>query len=210
MTAYALPIPAAGSLENYIQTVNSFPILTQEQETALGRRLRDSGDLSAARELVVSHLRVVVAIARGYMGYGLNQADLIQEGNIGLMKAVKRFDPERGVRLVSFAVHWIRAEMHEFILRNWRIVKVATTKAQRKLFFNLRSLKPGLGALGLSEAKKIAKQLGVKTEEVVEMETRLSGQDVALEPLHDDDDEAAFAPIAYLTSGETEPHTHME
>src|SRR5512132_3977384 len=151
MNAYTLPIPSAsGSLESYIQTVNRFPILTQEQETRLARRLRDHGDLEAARQLVMSHLRVVVAIARGYMGYGLNQADLIQEGNIGLMKAVKRFDPERGVRLVSFAVHWIRAEIHEFILRNWRIVKVATTKAQRKLFFNLRSLKPGLGAMGSS------------------------------------------------------------
>src|SRR5687767_8595462 len=170
MTALALPIPAAASLESYIQTVNSFPILTQEQETSLARRLRDANDLEAARELVVSHLRVVVSTARGYMGYGLQQADLIQEGNIGLMKAVKRFDPERGVRLVSFAVHWIRAEIHEFILRNWRIVKVATTKAQRKLFFNLRSLKKGLGALGGTEAKAIAKQLGVKPEEVVEME----------------------------------------
>jgi RNA polymerase sigma-32 factor len=210
MTAYALPIPAAGSLENYIQTVNSFPILTQEQETALGRRLRDTDDLSAARELVLSHLRVVVAIARGYMGYGLNQADLIQEGNIGLMKAVKRFDPERGVRLVSFAVHWIRAEIHEFILRNWRIVKVATTKAQRKLFFNLRSLKPGLGAIGLSDAKKIAKQLGVKPSEVVEMETRLSGQDVALEPVGDDDDDNAFAPIAYLAAEAAEPGVLIE
>jgi RNA polymerase sigma-32 factor len=210
MTAYALPIPAAGSLENYIQTVNSFPILTQEQETALGRRLRDHDDLSAARELVVSHLRVVVAIARGYMGYGLNQADLIQEGNIGLMKAVKRFDPERGVRLVSFAVHWIRAEMHEFILRNWRIVKVATTKAQRKLFFNLRSLKQGLGAMGASDAKKIATQLGVKAEEVVEMETRLSGQDVSLEPAGEEDEDSTFAPIAYLAAEEAEPAVLME
>jgi RNA polymerase sigma-32 factor len=210
MTAFALPIPAAGSLENYIQTVNSFPILTQEQETALGRRLRDSDDLSAARELVVSHLRVVVAIARGYMGYGLNQADLIQEGNIGLMKAVKRFDPERGVRLVSFAVHWIRAEIHEFILRNWRIVKVATTKAQRKLFFNLRSLKPGLGAVGLSDAKKIAKQLGVKPAEVVEMETRLSGHDVSLEPAGEDDEDNVFAPIAYLAAEGAEPGVLIE
>jgi RNA polymerase sigma-32 factor len=210
MSAYALPIPAAGSLDNYIQTVNSFPILTQEQETALARRLRDNDDLAAARELVVSHLRVVVAIARGYMGYGLNQADLIQEGNIGLMKAVKRFDPERGVRLVSFAVHWIRAEIHEFILRNWRIVKVSTTKAQRKLFFNLRSLKQGLGAMGLSDAKKIAKQLGVKTEEVVEMETRLSGQDVALEPAGEDDEDNTFAPIAYLAADEAEPGLLLE
>jgi RNA polymerase sigma-32 factor len=210
MTAYALPIPAAGSLENYIQTINSFPILTQEQETALGRKLRDHNDLSAARELVVSHLRVVVAIARGYMGYGLNQADLIQEGNIGLMKAVKRFDPERGVRLVSFAVHWIRAEIHEFILRNWRIVKVATTKAQRKLFFNLRSLKQGLGAVGASDAKRIAKQLGVKAEEVVEMETRLSGQDIALEPLGEDDEDSSFAPIGYLASEDAEPAVLIE
>jgi RNA polymerase sigma-32 factor len=210
MTAYALPIPAAGSLENYIQTVNSVPILSQERETALGRRLRDSEDLGAARELVVSHLRVVVAIARGYMGYGLNQADLIQEGNIGLMKAVKRFDPERGVRLVSFAVHWIRAEIHEFILRNWRIVKVATTKAQRKLFFNLRSLKQGLGAMGTSDAKKIADRLGVKPAEVVEMETRLSGQDVSLEPLGEDDEDNTFAPIAYLAADEAEPGALIE
>src|SRR5262245_42077148 len=142
MTAYALSIPsAAASLDSYVQTVNSFPILTQDQETALARRLRETDDVEAPRQLVLSHLRVVVAIARGYLGYGLPQSDLIQEGNIGLMKAVKRFDPERGVRLVSFAVHWIRAEMHEFILRNWRLVKIATTKAQRKLFFNLRSLK---------------------------------------------------------------------
>jgi RNA polymerase sigma-32 factor len=210
MTAYALPIPAAASLDSYIQTVNSFPLLSQEQETSLARRLRDHEDLEAARELVLSHLRVVVSIARGYMGYGLNQADLIQEGNIGLMKAVKRFDPERGVRLVSFAVHWIRAEIHEFILRNWRIVKVATTKAQRKLFFNLRSLKSGLGAMGLSDAKKIAKQLGVKAEEVVEMETRLSGQDVSLEPVNDNDEETAYAPIAYLASDDVEPGLRME
>ena len=205
MTGYALPIPAAGSLETYIQTVNSFPILTQERESALARSLRDRDDLEAARELVLSHLRVVVAISRGYMGYGLNQADLIQEGNIGLMKAVKRFDPERGVRLVSFAVHWIRAEIHEFVLRNWRIVKVATTKAQRKLFFNLRSLKQGLGAMGMSDAKKIAKQLGVKPSEVIEMETRLSGQDVALEPAGEDDEDGSFAPIAYLAADEAEP-----
>ncbi|MGZ8263477.1 MAG: RNA polymerase sigma factor RpoH [Burkholderiales bacterium] len=210
MTAYALPIPAAGSLESYVQTVNSFPILTQEQETTYARRLRDQDDLAAARELVLSHLRVVVAIARGYMGYGLPQADLIQEGNIGLMKAVKRFDPDRGVRLVSFAVHWIRAEIHEFILRNWRIVKVATTKAQRKLFFNLRSLKQGLGPLGTSDVKAIAKQLGVKAEEVVEMETRLSGQDVALEPLSEDADESNFAPIAYLAAEDAEPGVLIE
>jgi RNA polymerase sigma-32 factor len=210
MAAFALPIPAAGSLETYVQTVNSFPILTQERETALGRQFRDTEDLAAARELVVSHLRVVVSIARGYMGYGLQQADLIQEGNIGLMKAVKRFDPERGVRLVSFAVHWIRAEIHEFILRNWRIVKVATTKAQRKLFFNLRSLKPGLGALGTSDVKKIAEQLGVKPEEVVEMETRLGGQDVALEPVGEDDEDTPFAPIAYLAAEDAEPGVQLE
>ena len=210
MTAYALPIPAAGSLETYVQTVNSFPLLTQEQETAYARKFRAQEDLEAARQLVVSHLRVVVAIARGYMGYGLPQADLIQEGNIGLMKAVKRFDPERGVRLVSFAVHWIRAEIHEFILRNWRIVKVATTKAQRKLFFNLRSLKQGLGTLGKSDVKAIAKELGVKAEEVVEMETRLSGQDVALEPISSDDEENTFAPIAYLAAEDAEPGVLIE
>jgi RNA polymerase sigma-32 factor len=209
MTAHALPIPAANSLESYVQTVNRFPLLTQEQETAYARNFRTQGDLEAARQLVLSHLRVVVAISRGYMGYGLPQADLIQEGNIGLMKAVKRFDPERGVRLVSFAVHWIRAEIHEFILRNWRIVKVATTKAQRKLFFNLRSMKQGLGTLGASEVKAIAKELGVKAEEVVEMETRLSGQDVALEPLTDDE-ENTFAPIAYLAAEESEPGVLIE
>jgi RNA polymerase sigma-32 factor len=209
MTAHALPIPAAASLESYIQTINSFPILTQEQETDYGRRFQKDGDLDAARELVLSHLRVVVSIARGYMGYGLQHADLIQEGNIGLMKAVKRFDPERGVRLVSFAVHWIRAEIHEFILRNWRIVKVATTKAQRKLFFNLRSMKQGLGTMGAADVKAIASQLGVKAEEVVEMETRLSGQDVSLEPSSDDDDEA-YTPIAYLTAGEAEPGVLIE
>src|SRR5688572_26138735 len=210
MTAYALPIPAAGSLDTYIQTVNRFPILTQERETALARRLRDANDLEAARELVLSHLRVVVAISRGYMGYGLQQADLIQEGNIGLMKAVKRFDPERGVRLVSFAVHWVRAEIHEFILRNWRIVKVATTKAQRKLFFNLRSLKQGLGTMGASDVRAIAKELGVKDAEVVEMETRLSGQDVALEPVGDDDEDTAYAPIAYLAAENAEPGALIE
>src|SRR5688572_14035672 len=175
MTVTALPMPAAGSLDTYIQTVNSFPILTQEQETQYARRFREHDDLASARELVVSHLRVVVAIARGYIGYGLPQADLIQEGNIGLMKAVKRFDPDRGVRLVSFAVHWIRAEMHEFILRNWRIVKVATTKAQRKLFFNLRSMKSGLAPFSTDDIERVAAELRVKPEEVVEMETRLAG-----------------------------------
>src|SRR4030081_3456810 len=163
MTSFALPIPSAtGSLDSYIQTVNRFPMLSQREETDLARRLRDSEDLEAARQLIVSHLRVVVSVARGYMGYGLPQADLIQEGNIGLMKAVKRFDPERGVRLVSFAVHWIRAEMHEFILRNWRMVKIATTKAQRKLFFNLRSMKPPFGSLSPRELKEVARVLNVK------------------------------------------------
>ena len=210
MSSYALPIPSvAGSLENYIQTVNSFPILTQEREMDLARRFRREDDLEAARELVLSHLRVVVAIARGYMGYGLPQADLIQEGNIGLMKAVKRFDPERGVRLVSFAVHWIRAEMHEFVLRNWRMVKIATTKAQRKLFFNLRSLKHSLNTLGAEEVRAMARQLGVKPEEVVEMETRLGGQDIALEPLGNDDDDA-YAPIAYLAAEDAEPGRLLE
>jgi RNA polymerase sigma-32 factor len=210
MTSYALPMPsAAGSLETYIQTVNSFPILTQEQEVELARRFRKQEDLECARQLVLSHLRVVVAIARGYLGYGLPQADLIQEGNIGLMKAVKRFDPERGVRLVSFAVHWIRAEIHEFILRNWRIVKIATTKAQRKLFFNLRSLKQGLGTMGFEEVSAVAKQLGVKPEEVVEMETRLGGQDIALEPAGTDDEET-YAPIAWLAAEDAEPGRLIE
>ena len=210
MTSYALPMPSvAVSLESYIQSVNAFPILTLQEEIDLARRLQREGDLDAARQLVLSHLRVVVAIARGYTGYGLPQADLIQEGNIGLMKAVKRFDPERGVRLVSFAVHWIRAEMHEFILRNWRIVKVATTKAQRKLFFNLRSLKQGLGSLGVEDVKAIARQLRVKPEEVVEMETRMGGQDMALDPSGDDEDEA-YAPIAYLAAEDAEPGRILE
>jgi RNA polymerase sigma-32 factor len=210
MSSLTLPVPSAvGSLETYVQTVNRFPLLTQEQEQDYARRLRDTGDLEAARQLVLSHLRVVVALSRGYLGYGLPQADLIQEGNIGLMKAVKRFDPTRGVRLVSFAVHWIRAEMHEYILRNWRMVKVATTKAQRKLFFNLRSLKRSFNSLGTDEAKAIAQQLGVKPEEVSEMEMRLSGQDVPLEPGGDDDDEA-FGPIAYLPAENAEPSRLLE
>src|SRR6187399_2832473 len=210
MSTLALPMPSAGgSLDTYIHSVGRFPFLTQEQETGYARRFRDSGDLDAARELVVSHLRVVVAIARGYMGYGLPQSDLIQEGNIGLMKAVKRFDPERGVRLVSFAIHWIKAEMHEFILRNWRLVKIATTKAQRKLFFNLRSMKSGLNTLSHDEVKAMAATLGVKPAEVVEMETRLGGQDVALEPLNDDGEES-YAPIAYLADANAEPGRALE
>ena len=200
---------AGGSLESYIHSVSRFQFLTQEQETSYARRYRDHDDLDAARELVVSHLRVVVSIARGYMGYGLPQSDLIQEGNIGLMKAVKRFDPERGVRLVSFAMHWIRAEMHEFILRNWRIVKIATTKAQRKLFFNLRSMKQGLNTLGSDDVKAIAGKLGVKAEEVVEMETRLGGRDIALEPSSDTDEES-YGPISYLAAEDAEPGLVIE
>src|SRR5512140_801202 len=179
-TALTFPTPASlGSLDSYIQSVNRFPLLTAEQEVELGRRLQRDNDLGAARELVLSHLRLVVAVSRNYMGYGLPQADLIQEGNVGLMKAVRRFDPERGVRLVSFALHWIRAEIHEHILRNWRLVKIATTKAQRKLFFNLRSMKGSTAALTHTQAAAIAKELGVKPEEVFEMETRLTGKDIS-------------------------------
>ena len=204
-----LPVPSmVGSLETYIATVNRFPLLTAEDELRLARKLRDENDIDAARALVVSHLRLVVAIARGYLGYGLPHADLIQEGNIGLMKAVKRFDPERNVRLVSFAIHWIKAEMHEFILKNWRLVKIATTKAQRKLFFNLRSMKKSLGPLSQDAVDDMAKQLRVKPEEVREMETRLSGQDVALEAT--DDDEDSYAPIAYLTDLDNEPSKLLE
>ena len=205
-----LPVPSlVGSLETYIATVNRFPLLTAEEELRLARKLRDENDIDAARALVVSHLRVVVAIARGYLGYGLPHADLIQEGNIGLMKAVKRFDPERNVRLVSFAIHWIKAEMHEFILKNWRLVKIATTKAQRKLFFNLRSMKKGLGPLSQDAIEDMARQLRVKPEEVREMEMRISGQDIALENSNDDDDQS-YAPIAYLTDADNEPSKMLE
>jgi RNA polymerase sigma-32 factor len=198
-----LPIPSAvGSLDSYVAAVNRFPILSAEDELRLARQFRDDENLDAARQLVLSHLRLVVAIARGYMGYGLPQGDLIQEGNIGLMKAVKRFDPERGVRLVSFAIHWIKAEIHEFVLRNWRLVRVATTKAQRKLFFNLRSMKSGLEPLTQSQIKDIAKKLSVKPEEVVEMETRLAGQDIALES---DQDEDRYAPIEHLADAGPRP-----
>src|SRR2546423_7450815 len=204
-TTLAFPTPASlGSLAHYIQAVNRFPLRAAEQETEFGRRLQRDGDLDAARQLVLSHLRLVVAVSRNYLGYGLPQADLIQEGNIGLMKAVRRFDPERGVRLVSFALHWIRAEIHEHILRNWRLVKIATTKAQRKLFFNLRSMKAGPGALTRKEALSIAKDLGVKPEEVVEMETRLSGQDVALDPQPGEEGEV-MTPSAYLTTSDDDP-----
>ena len=212
MTAQALnfPVPSTlGSLESYVQAVNRFPLLSAEQERDLAVRLRDDNDVDAARQLVLSHLRLVVAIARGYMGYGLSHADLIQEGNVGLMKAVKRFDPERGVRLVSFAVHWIKAEIHEFILKNWRLVKVATTKAQRKLFFNLRSMKQGTGSLSASEVEEMARTLNVNASDVREMETRLYGQDMALEPGVDDDDDS-FAPIAYLAAPDAEPTRHLE
>jgi RNA polymerase sigma-32 factor len=206
----ALPVPSAvGSLDHYVQTVNRFPLLTQDEELQLARKLRDEGDLDAARRLVLSHLRVVVAIARGYLGYGLPHGDLIQEGNIGLMKAVKRFDPERGVRLVSFAIHWIKAEMHEFILRNWRLVRIATTKAQRKLFFNLRSMKPGLEPLTQDQIRDVADTLNVKPEEVAEMEMRLSGQELALEPSVDDDEDT-YAPIAYLADPQDEPSGLVE
>ncbi len=204
MTTALMPVVSASSLEAYIQSVNRYPLLSLEEEQDLARRWHDTQDVDAARKLVVSHLRVVVSVARHYMGYGLPQADLIQEGNIGLMKAVKRFDPDRGVRLVSFALHWIKAEIHEYILKNWRLVKVATTKAQRKLFFNLRSMKQGLGSLGATETARIAKVLGVKPEEVREMETRLSGQDIGLDPTVDDGEES-YSPIAYLASPEDSP-----
>ena len=197
-----------GSLESYIQSANSFPILTQEEESNLARRLWNYGDIEAAQQLILSHLRFVVAIARGYKGYGLPQADLIKEGNIGLMKAVKRFDPERGVRLVSFAVHWIKAEIHEFIMRNWRLVKIATTKQQRKLFFNLRSMKQGLDTMNPQEVDAMATQLGVKPEEVVEMEKRFNGSDISLEPMSDDEDDT-YSPISYLTDG-AEPSQILE
>ena len=204
--SYALtfPVPATGSLDQYIQSVNRMPMLSEQQEVDLATRLRDDGDVDAARQLVMSHLRVVVAIARGYLGYGLPHADLIQEGNIGLMKAVKRFDPTRGVRLVSFAIHWIKAEIHEYIIKNWRLVKIATTKAQRKLFFNLRGMKKDSTTLQPAEVQSIATQLGVKPEEVVEMETRLTGRDIPLDAGSDDDDER-FAPIAYLPDPHAEP-----
>ena len=203
----SMPMPT-GSLEAYIQTVNRFPILSAEEERRLALRFRDHGDLEAARALVLSHLRLVVAIARGYLGYGLPHADLIQEGNIGLMKAVKRFDPDRGVRLVSFAIHWIKAEIHEYILRNWRLVKVATTKAQRKLFFNLRSMKKGLAPMSRADVERVAEELKVKPEEVVEMETRLSGQELAFEG--DRDDEESYAPVHYLADEAAEPFRVLE
>ncbi|WP_076593253.1 RNA polymerase sigma factor RpoH [Herminiimonas arsenitoxidans] len=200
---------ALGNIDAYISAVNRLPMLTHEEEMSLARRLRDENDLGAAQKLVLSHLRLVVSIARGYLGYGLPHADLIQEGNIGLMKAVKRFDPDQGVRLVSYSMHWIKAEMHEYILKNWRLVKVATTKAQRKLFFNLRSHKTGLDSMTPDQVDALAKTLNVKREEVIEMETRLSGRDIALEAPTDDEDDK-FAPIAYLSSDMQEPTKVLE
>ncbi len=206
MTSLALrTLPPVSSLEAYIQAVNAVPMLTVEREQELGRQLRDQEDVQAASGLVLSHLRLVVSVARNYMGYGLPQADLVQEGNIGLMKAVKRFDPERGVRLASFAIHWIKAEIHEYILRNWRMVKIATTKAQRKLFFNLRSMKATSAALTPKEIKQVAETLNVKESDVIEMEQRLQGGDIALEPSPDDSEEFVSSPIAYLTDSSEGP-----
>jgi RNA polymerase sigma-32 factor len=213
MTTMTLPVPSltgASSLESYIQSVNRMPMLTAEVEFALGERLRTQGDLEAAQKLVLSHLRLVVSISRQYLGYGLPQADLIQEGNIGLMKAVRRFDATRGVRLVSFAVHWIRAEMHEYVVRNWRMVKIATTKAQRKLFFNLRSMKSGASGLSESDTQEFARTLGVKPEEVREMEMRLSGGDISLEGGQDDDEQSYLSPIAFLEDEGAEPSGILE
>ncbi len=211
--ALALPIPSAvGNLDAYIQAASRYPMLSEAEETRLAERFHNEGDVEAARQLVLSHLRLVISIARGYLGYGLPHADLIQEGNVGLMKAVKRFDPNRGVRLVSFAIHWIKAEIHEYILKNWRLVKVATTKAQRKLFFNLRSLKndyEGTETLSGSQTAEVARRLGVKPEEVVEMETRMGGRDIALEG-NPEDGEEAFAPIDYLADSRYEPTRVIE
>lgn len=211
-------VPAIANLDAYITAVNRIPLLTPEEESQFAGRLREHGDLEAAGRMVLSHLRLVVSVSRQYLGYGLPHGDLIQEGNVGLMKAVKRFDPDQGVRLVSYALHWIKAEIHEYILKNWRMVKVATTKAQRKLFFNLRSMKQGLksqapegqthrSTLTPDEVGRVARELNVKPEEVVEMETRLSGGDVALEPQTDDGEES-YAPIAYLADESQEP-THV-
>jgi RNA polymerase sigma-32 factor len=206
-----LPVPSAlGSLEAYISATHRVPMLTQDEEQGLAEQLRRDNDLDAAKRLVLSHLRFVVHVARGYQGYGLPLGDLVQEGNIGLMKAVKRFDPTLGVRLVSFAVHWIRAEMHEFILRNWRIVKVATTKAQRKLFFNLRKSKKRLGWLTHEEAQTVAKELGVPLATVLEMESRLSGRDVGFDaPTDSNDDDAPPAPVAYLVDHRADPYESL-
>ncbi|MEG2979392.1 MAG: RNA polymerase sigma factor RpoH [Stenotrophomonas sp.] len=212
LVANNLPIPSAlGSLDAYIGAVHQIPVLSVDEEQELSRRFRDEQDLHAARELVHSHLRFVVHVARGYNGYGLQLGDLIQEGNIGLMKAVKRFDPDMGVRLVSFAVHWIRAEMHEFILKNWRIVKVATTKAQRKLFFNLRKSKKRLGWMNAAEVSAVAKDLNVSEREVLEMESRLSGRDIGFDaPTDEDNDHAPPSPAAYLVANDEDPSLAYE
>ena len=213
-------VPSLGNLDAYISAVNRVPLLTQEEETSFAKQLRDSGDLESAGKLVLSHLRLVVAISRKYLGYGLPHGDLIQEGNVGLMKAVKRFDPDHGVRLVSYAMHWIKAEIHEYILKNWRMVKVATTKAQRKLFFNLRSMKQGMkskadagdthrSTLTQQEVDTLAATLNVKREDVLEMETRLTGGDMALEP-QVDDGEDSYAPITYLADDQSEPSQVLE
>jgi RNA polymerase sigma-32 factor len=208
-TAMSLPIPAAYSLDSYIQTVGNYPMLSLEEEQRYARAWHEREDVDAARQLVLSHLRVVVSVARHYLGYGLPHADLIQEGNIGLMKAVKRFDPDRGVRLVSFALHWIRAEIHEYVLKNWRLVKVATTKAQRKLFFNLRSLKRSLDTLTLTEADAMARELNVSRKDVLEMETRLSGHDISIDPTVEDGEES-YSPVAYLASPDENPAQVLE
>ena len=211
LVANSLPVlNAVGSLDAYVNAVHQIPMLTQEEEHDLAKRYSDDNDLDAAKQMVLSHLRFVVHVARGYSGYGLQVADLIQEGNIGLMKAVKRFDPEHGVRLVSFAVHWIRAEMHEFILRNWRIVKVATTKAQRKLFFNLRKSKKRLGWMNQEEVNTIAKELGVPAATVMEMEARLNGRDVAFDAPTDADDDEKPAPAAFLIDHSADPYGTVE
>ena len=202
--ALALPtVSAVGSIDSYIQAARRFPLLTQEEEFRLATRFRDESDLEAAKQLILSHLRLVVSIARGYLGYGLAHADLIQEGNVGLMKAVKRFDPARGVRLVSFAIHWIRAEIHEYVLKNWRMVKLATTKAQRKLFFNLRSMKSNSETLSSGQVADIAHRLSVKPGDVSEMEARMFGHDLALDG--DANDDEVFAPITYLVDNSSEP-----
>ena len=205
----AMPSPV-GNLDAYIRAVQHYPMLTEQEEQSLARRLRDQDDLDAARQLILSHLRLVVSTARQYLGYGLSHADLIQEGNNGLMKAVKRFDPERGVRLVSFALHWIKAEIHEYILKNWRLVKVATTKAQRKLFFNLRSMKGNTSHLDQTTAESIASQLNVSEADVREMDMRLTGRDIALDPGPDVSDEDNFAPIDYLADNSMEPTAVLE
>jgi RNA polymerase sigma-32 factor len=210
MASMTLPaLPPVSSLEAYVQAANAIPMLTAERELELGRRLKEHNDVTAASGLVLSHLRLVVSVARNYMGYGLPQGDLIQEGNIGLMKAVKRFDPERGVRLASFAIHWIKAEIHEYILRNWRMVKIATTKAQRKLFFNLRSMKTSTAALTRKEIKQVAQTLNVKESDVIEMEQRIQGGDVPLDPSPEDGDEKV-TPIAYLTDSAEGPADTFE